>query len=161
MAEEGKLSVPMLRESKASPATPLGVELWFEKLLNEIRVLAAEIDRESGILFLKTHTLSEQQIAAHPSLERIRAMCAQIDDLYERWRTNKTVTADEYKLYTQRRIEVEQELGKLRVRIIERRPTFLDLILRAFDALVEFLRRHMEQLGDNILNRIGYMEPPT
>ena len=88
-------------------------------------------------------------------------MCAQIDDLYERWRTNKTVTAEEYKIYTQRRIEVEQELGKLRVRIIERKPTFLDLILRAFDAVVEFVRQRMEQLGDNILNRIGYMEPPT
>jgi hypothetical protein len=110
---------------------------------------------------LKTHTLTEEQIAAHPSLERIRAMGAQIDDLYDRWRANETVTDDEYKLYTERRIEVERALGSLRVRIVERKPTFLDLVLRAFDAVVTFVRQRMEQLGSNLLNRLGYTEPPT
>jgi hypothetical protein len=161
MVDDGKSSLPALQNDKA-PRTPhQGVELWFERLLNEIRVLTAEVGHESGILFLKVHTLSEKQIEAHPSLERIRAMCGQIDELYERWRVSEAITADEYKLYSQKRIEVERALGTLRVRIIERKPTFLDLILRAFDATAEFIGQHMDRLGDNILNRLGYVEPPT
>jgi hypothetical protein len=161
MADNGKPALPARRDGKSSLPTPGGVELWFEKLLNEIHVLGAEVEHESGILFLKTHTLSEKQIEAHPSLAKIRAMCGQIDDLYERWRSNESITADEYKLYTRKRVEVEREMGALRVRIMERKPTFLDAILRAFDAIVEYVREHMLQIGDNILERIGYVEPPT
>src|SRR5262245_55526702 len=98
--------------------------------------------RSSGsrVLFLKVHTLNEKEIDAHPSLVKIRAMCGQIDDLYERWRSSEATTAGDYQLYTEKRVEVERELGKLRVRIVERKPTFLDLILRAFDTIAQFVR---------------------
>jgi hypothetical protein len=129
--------------------------LGFAQLFNEIAVLSAEVDRKDWSWFLPRNALTEEEIYAHPSFEKIRAYCGQMDNLYFEWRKSSSITDDEYKAYHVNRLQVETELANLRIKIIDRKPTFLDIIVSVINNIISFVRKHIPLLEQAILDRLG------
>lgn len=120
-----------------------GLEIWFQKIQNEINEIRAASEARDGFLFFKSHRYSVNELLEYPSFGKIHAFVGQIEAIVEGWKEAGTVSEDRLRFYYQRRHDIEEQIGQLKSDIILRKPTFWEA---AANALAKFLLFILEKL---------------
>ncbi len=142
-----------------SPSTvpdPGAIKIWFVQVNGKIDEMHAAIFATSGWLIFKTHTHStEDLLSNNPTLEGIRSLLGQIDNVVQGWMQNGTADAGLAQFYYDSRILVEQRLSGLRAEIIARKPTFWEAILHTIGHLLQLARKLLPALPAMLLRSLG------
>lgn len=131
------------------------LELWFQRVYNEIAVVEQMLLKKEGFLFFKSHSYSEDELLQSPQMKRIDATIAQIENAVTQWMENKALSDERAKFYWQSRLELERRLGGMRVKIAERKPTFWEGIINTLLKFINFVMKHLPMLPAFIMQRLG------
>ncbi|MBI1262766.1 MAG: hypothetical protein GC184_13690 [Rhizobiales bacterium] len=135
---------------------PGAIKLWFAQVNGKIDEIHAAIFATSGWLVFKTHTHStEDLLSNNPTLEGIRSLLGQIDNVVQSWLQSDTADAPLAQFYYDNRILVEQRLSSLRAEIIARKPTFWEAILHTIGHLLQLVRKLLPALPAMLLRSLG------
>lgn len=134
------------------------IDIWFQKIFNEIREIRAALDLKDGFAFFKKHAFSKDEILQFPQFKKIYALTGQVDDVVGRWQASGNIHDSRYRAYHESRMRVERELGDLRADIIARKPTFWENVIAALGALMNFIMDNLPLLPAIILDRLGYRQ---
>jgi hypothetical protein len=134
--------------------------IWFQRIHNEIEEARAALYAQKGILFLKVHRFTQEEILSFPAFKAMRSLCAQIDVSFSKWRIEGTVSDETLKYYHESRLEIEKQMGILRAEIQQRNPTMLESIGEFFSKAVRYILDKLPMIPYMILQRIG-LAPAT
>lgn len=137
------------------PPDPGAIKIWFAQVYGRIDEMHAAIFAKSGWLIFKTHTHSTDDLLNNPTLEGIRALCGQIDNVVNAWQQSGAADAQLVQFYYDNRILVEQKLSSLRAEIIARKPTFWEQILHTLAHLLQIVRKLLPALPNMFLRGLG------
>ncbi len=134
---------------------PGAIKIWFAQVYGKIDEVRAAVFAKSGWLIFKTHTHSTDDLLSNPTLEAIRALLGQIDNMMQQWREANALDAATAQFYTDNRVVVEQKLSSLRADIIQRKPTFWEEVLQTIGHLLQLVRKFLPALPAILLRSIG------
>jgi hypothetical protein len=137
------------------PPDPGAIKIWFAQVYGRIDEMQAAIFAKSGWLIFQTHTHSTDDLLNNPTLEGIRSLCGQIDNVVQNWQQAGTADAQLVQFYYDNRILVEQKLSSLRAEIIARKPTFWEQILHTLGHLLQLVRKLLPALPGMLLASLG------
>ncbi len=133
----------------------------YAQLLGEIEELRAATFAKEGILLFKTHKHSAEDLLQHPKMERIQAMCGQIDNVVRSWGQYENLSADDVQFYVDNRVLVEQRLSSLRAEIIERKPTLWEALVQTIERLLRIAVQLLPALPAVMLHHFGIRIEPA
>jgi hypothetical protein len=139
----------------AVPPDPGAIKLWFAQIYGKIDEVHAAVFAQSGWLFFKTHTHATDALLNNPTLESIRALCGNIDNVVQAWQQAGTAPAEVVQFYYDNRILVEQRLSGLRAEIIQRKPTFWEAVMQTLGHLLQLVRKLLPALPGKLLRSLG------
>lgn len=144
----------------AGPSDAGMLPIWFQRIYNEIEEARAALYAQKGILFMKVHRYTQEEILSYPAFGSMRSLCQQIDASFGTWRIAGTVSDETYKYYHESRLDIEKQMGLLRAEIQQRNPTLLESIGEFFSKAVRFILDKLPMIPNEILRRIG-LAPAT
>jgi len=118
----------MAQESDPPPLTRTTLKLWFSKVRTELRIIEASIGAKTGGFIFKVHRYTKEELLALPEFQKVGSLCGQIDSLVSGWQSNNSVDEEGLRIYHENRLEIEDFIGELKARIIQRNPTFAESI---------------------------------
>jgi hypothetical protein len=145
----------MMSETSGLPADPGAIKIWFAQIYGRIDEMRAKIFSKSGWLIFETHTHGTEELVNDPTLEGVRSLCGQIDDVVKNWQQNNTATPEIVQFYYDNRIQVEQRLSDLRAEIFSRKPTFWEQVLHTIAHLLQLVQRLLPALPALLLRGLG------
>ncbi|MGH9808113.1 MAG: hypothetical protein ACRD9W_12790 [Terriglobia bacterium] len=137
------------------PPDPGAIKIWFAQIYGKIDEMNAAIFAKSGWLIFKTHAHSTDELLNDPTLESIRALCGQIDNVVHAWQQNSALDPQLVQFYYDNRILVEQKLSNLRMEIHSRKPTFWEEILQTLGHLLRLVQKLLPVLTSQLLKSFG------
>ncbi len=144
-----------MADASTLPADPGAIKIWFAQVYGRIDEMHAKIFSKSGWLIFETHTHGTEELLNDPTLEGIRSLCGQIDEVVKNWQHNNTARPELVQFYYDNRIQVEQRLSGLRAEIISRHPTFWEKVLQTIAHLLQLVQRFLPALPAMLLRSLG------
>jgi hypothetical protein len=140
---------------------PRHMKIWFAEIYGKIDEMHAGIFAKRGLFIFKTHALSQDELLEHPILDRIHALCGQIDNIVRSWMANENADPPLASFYYDNRILVEQKLSSLRAEIVARKPTFWEAFLHTLEGLMRHVLKLLPALPSVLMERLGIRIAPA
>jgi hypothetical protein len=122
------------------------IKSGFKRAFDEIELLQAKIHLTKGAWIFKLHKYSGAELEKSEHYDKIYAITEKLGDDVKNWHNAGKLSNRELNFYHKQRDILDSRLNGVRLEIISRKPTFLEIFLESFNSFFDAVMLSLPRL---------------